>query len=264
MLHFQVRNDSLTRLQVIIASSSDPSVLGKPLVKRAITGGSANYNTTSPGAPTSSAPRSQLANSNHFYGANGSKNHPGGLNWPLMSQGPASIQSHLNWSNSFNSSQMANVPSINSASNTVAPNSSLQNVWSNNNNNNNVYGGPSHPKQRSPMCAQSNVPLANKKPIYGGEGQQAVLPANSALSPSKYRRNPVMGNYKNMTTAPTASLYELGSAGSDNTSSSSDSANLRENGLLYLQVSTLTFYAQLFIVFLSFRIETSKQLIAVH
>lgn len=226
------------------------------MVKRAITGGSANYNTTphaltSPGAPTSGTPRNQLvmANSNHFYGANESKNHPGGLNWPLMaSQGPASIQSHLNWSNSFNSSQMGNVSSLNSGSNT-ASNSSLQNVWSNNNN---VYGGPGHPKQRSPMCAQSNVPVANKKLMYGGEGQQAVLPANS--SPSKYRRNPVMGNFKNMAgnmTAPT-SVYELGSAGSDNTSSSSDSANLRENGLLYLQVSSLTHFSHLFLSFFNY------------
>lgn len=228
-------------------SFSDPSVLPKPLVKRAITGGSANYPTTthgipSPGGALPSTTRgvNQLAmatNSTHYYGANGSKaSHSAGLNWPLMAQqGPPTIQSHLNWSNTFNSSQMANVSPINSANNAVTASNPLANVWSNN-----VYGGlqqGQHPK-RPPMCAANNMPLVNqKKPLYGTEGQ-AVLPGtNPALSPSKYRRNPVMANYKNFPANMTApsSLYELGSAGSDNTSSSSDSANLRENGLLHLQ-----------------------------
>lgn len=191
------------------------------------------------GVGQTSAGRGQLSmsNSNHFYGTNssGSKNHSS--NWPLISQPQAPLQSHLTWSNSFNAT-LSSVPSMNSTSNTST---AIHNsVWSSN-----AYGGTlvSHSK-RPPISNATNANVAGagtgKKAIYANENQAMLgAHANTALSPSKYRRNVAVSNFKSYTnniTGP-SSLYELGSAGSDNTSSSSDSANLRENGLLQLQVS---------------------------
>lgn len=169
-----------------------------------------------------------MSSSNPFYGANGSKSHSN-LNWPLMSQVPTSFQSPLTWSNSYNSS-LASVPQMNSTSHTAVSNA-LPSAWSNN-----VYGGASHQK-RPPMCNQGNLSFASKKSVYPSESQ-SIMAGHSATSPSKYRRTPAMSNFKNYPTNLTgpSSMYELGSTGSDNTSSSSDSANLRENGLLQLQV----------------------------
>ena len=221
----------------------DSSLLQKPIIKRAITGVNSNYNSSlghsivSPNVPNSARNQLSMSNSIQFYGLNNSTNSKNHSNWPLISQPQTSISSAMTWSNSLNST----LTSASSTSNTSSVNS-MQNVWSNNG----VYGGPMVNSQKRPPINNNshatslNLPglSAYKKSIYSNENQ-TMVPNSTVHSPSKYRRNPVMSNFKSYTnniTGP-SNLYELGSAGSDNTSSSSDSANLRENGLLKLQVS---------------------------
>ncbi|KAJ6222955.1 hypothetical protein RDWZM_001500 [Blomia tropicalis] len=224
---------------------ADSSLMQKSIIKRVLGGAASNSQTPSGHSIASQSAHSSsgirgiqtMANSNHFYGSNNTNKNHSNVNWPVNSQMQNAMQSQPNWSNSFNS----NLTSMaNSSSNGPQSSNSMQNVWSNN-----AYSGfnnhQQQQQQRRPLMNSNNMGMANnnKKSPYQPSENQPILPMNVGnLSPSKYRRHAPMGNMKNYNhnnlNGPT-NLYELGSAGSDNTSSSSDSANLRENGILQLQ-----------------------------
>lgn len=146
------------------------------------------------------------------------------MNWPGVSQGQTSLPSSLTWSNNFNVTLSSVTSGVNTFSNTPNTNS-LQNSWSNG-----LYNNVNNPK-RPPIGNQNitNTIMTSKKSMYSMDANQSMLEANH-----KMHRNAAISSFK--TISNSSNVYELGSTGSDNTSSSSDSANLRQNGLLQLQV----------------------------
>lgn len=193
-------------------------------MKRTISGGgAANYNHSLSSLTSANqlvtSPNSSLYNSSP-NGLN-SKNYSN-MNWPGMSQVQTTMPSSMAWSaNNFNAAAPSSAGTAAMNTFTTSPNS-MQNSWSNG-----IYGN--NQKQRMQMANQNpNTSLiSTKKSLYSNDNQSMLesnhkMPRNSSIQYKEYSNS--------------SNVYELGSAGSDNTSSSSDSANLRQNGLLHLQV----------------------------
>lgn len=138
--------------------------------------------------------------------SNTNRNAPLGVNnWSMNSPTPASIPSNLTWSNNFNSAQPS-VPSFSSMSNNMANASAWQNG----------FGGTTS------FANSKRSPMANmKKQMYNPNDGQVSYANNQIMAP-KYRQ----GNAPNLKNFANNQIYDMGSTGSDNTSSSSDSANV--------------------------------------
>lgn len=141
-------------------------------------------------------------------------------NWPLNSPNPPQpMQSSLTWSNNFNAAQPSVPAFSNITNNMAAPN----NAWQNN------FGGvgPSNnlinPKRGMPMCNANNMMGMKKQGYNPNEVAGPLNYGNNQMGvAAKYRQNN-MQNFKNF---GNNQIYDMGSTGSDNTSSSSDSANV--------------------------------------
>ncbi|UXI20111.1 F-actin-capping protein subunit alpha [Sarcoptes scabiei] len=190
--------------------------------------------------------------SNDFLDTDNSVKQTSIQNWPRSAQiQPPSIQSNgLTWSNAF-SSAYASIPSgLDSSPNPNSPNivTTPNNAW----NTANVL--LDHQKRSPALVANQSIlnqnsmtnlmaASNNMKKSSANENSRFItndpmLKFRRSANPSTFIQSLLMKNSfppsgPQLVNTGQTNFYELGSAGSDNTSSSSDSANLRENGLFF-------------------------------
>nr|XP_027195869.1 cytoplasmic polyadenylation element-binding protein 4-like [Dermatophagoides pteronyssinus] len=191
------------------------------------------------------------SNNNAVIQQNNNNKSSNPINWPRSSsQINSSSTNGMNcWSNAafttnypVSSVYPSNSSNIVSSSSSPSASSSSPNAWSN------VLYNPQQQKRNPHQFSinnqnlMANTTVANnnnnnntgKRSFFPNDNQFFINEANQKLR----RQTAMMMPAKNYPTSclpggQTTNTYELNSAGSDNTSSSSDSANLRENGLFF-------------------------------
>lgn len=159
-------------------------------------------------------------NNNTMAGGN---NNIAKTNWSRTPQVQTSLHSNnLTWSTAFTST----FPTVSNSPNTSSAVISSPNAWSSA-----LYNHQKRNQLANINCTNQTATINKNKPIYSEN--QFLTDANQKFRRSANVLSSTVKNYPNSAIPGQSNIYELGSAGSDNTSSSSDSANLRENGLFF-------------------------------